>query len=181
MRLDPATTLVAFVDLQARLLAAVPGSDHALRRARRLAAAARLLDVRCILTEQYPRGLGHTAPDLAELLPPPHVKTSFSCLGCETCAALVDEPSPPVQAVVLCGFETHVCIAQTALDLLARGKRVFIAVDAVAARHAIDHDTALERLKAAGAIPTTTEAVLFEWLRDAAHPQFKSVQKLVLE
>lgn len=181
MRLEPATTLVAFVDMQDRLLAAVPGSDFPLGRARRLAAAARLLDVRCVLTEQYPRGLGPTAPDLAALLPPPHEKTAFSCLGCPPFAALIDEPSPPVRAVVLCGFETHVCIAQTALDLLARGTSVFIPVDAVAARHRIDHETAIHRLLTAGAVPTTTEAILFEWLRDAAHPQFKAVQKLVLE
>ena len=179
MRLDPATTLVAFVDMQARLMAAVPGSESTLRRARRLASAARLLDVRCVLTEQYPQGLGPTAAELAELLPPAHAKTAFSCLGCGPVAALVDAPAPRVRAVVLCGFETHVCISQTALDLLARGTWVFIAVDAVAARHAIDHETALRRLESAGAILTTTEGILFEWLRDAAHPQFKAVQALV--
>lgn len=181
MRLSPATTLVAFVDLQARLLAAVPESDRVLARAVRLARAARLLDVRCLLTEQYPKGLGPTPPDLAALLPPACEKTAFSCLGCGAVAAVFDEPSSRPDAVVLTGFETHVCIAQTALDLIARGITVSIPVDAVAARHGIDHDAALRRLAAAGAILSTTEAILFEWLGDAAHPQFKAVQKLVLE
>jgi nicotinamidase-related amidase len=81
---------------------------------------------------------------------------------------------------VLCGLETHVCISQTALDLLARGLNVFVAVDAVASRHAVDHETALMRLQASGAILTTTEAVLFEWCRSAEHPQFQAVRKLVL-
>ena len=80
---------------------------------------------------------------------------------------------------MLCGLETHVCVAQTALDLLARGYAVFVAVDAVASRHPIDHETALRRLEAAGAIPTTSEAVLFEWCGTAEHPRFQDVRKLV--
>jgi nicotinamidase-related amidase len=140
-----------------------------------------MLGVRAVLTEQYPKGLGRTPPDLAGILPPAHEKTAFSCCGCPSFTSLVDSPADPIHAVILCGLETHVCIAQTALDLLARGLRVSIAVDAVASRHAIDHDTGLRRLEAAGAVLTTTEAILFEWLRDAAHPQFRAVQKLVRE
>ncbi|MEI6240397.1 MAG: isochorismatase family protein [Planctomycetia bacterium] len=181
MRLDPSTTLVAFVDIQERLITAVPAAQGVLTRAIRLARAARLLDATAVLTEQYPKGLGPTPPDLASLLPPAHTKTAFSCCGCDAFAALVDAPPRTVDAVVLCGLETHVCIAQTALDLLACGQRVFIAADAVASRHTIDHEIALRRLESAGAVLTTTEAILFEWLREAAHPQFKAVQKLVLE
>lgn len=180
MRLDPATSFLAVVDIQERLIAAVPTATHVVARATRLAAAARLLGVRASLTEQYPKGLGPTPPDLAGLLPPAHEKTAFSCCGCPSFAALVDSPPHPIHAVVLCGLETHVCIAQTALDLLARGLRVAIAVDAVASRHSIDHETGLRRLEAAGAVPTTSEAILFEWMRDASHPHFKAVQKLVL-
>ena len=84
-----------------------------------------------------------------------------------------------VTAVVLAGLETHVCVAQTAFDLLTAGMGVFIAVDAVASRHALDHDTALRRLEGAGAILTTSEAVLFEWCRTADHPQFQAIRRLV--
>lgn len=181
MRLAPDTTLLAIVDIQERLIAAIPAAPAVLARAIRLAAAARLLDVRTVLTEQYPQGLGATPPALASLLPPAHTKTAFSCCGCDTFTALIDTPPHPVHAVVLCGLETHVCIAQTAFDLLAHGLRVFIAADAVASRHAIDHEIGLRRLESAGAVLTTSEAILFEWLRDAAHPHFKAVQKLVLE
>ncbi|MFM8702311.1 MAG: isochorismatase family protein, partial [Planctomycetia bacterium] len=73
-----------------------------------------------------------------------------------------------------------VCIAQTALDLLARGLAVFVAVDAVSSRHRIDHEIALRRLESSGAILTTTEAILFEWCRSAEHPQFQAVRRLVL-
>lgn len=179
MRLDPATTLVAIVDVQERLVAAVPNAGMVLAGAVRLASAARLLDVRAVLTEQYPQGLGSTPAELASLLPPPASKTAFSCCGCAAFAALVDAPEPPVHAVVICGLETHVCVTQTSLDLLARGLSVFIAVDAVASRRDLDHEVALRRLEASGAILTTSEAVLFEWLRDATHPQFKAVQRLV--
>ena len=179
MRLDPARTLVAVVDIQERLIAAVPTADMLLGRALRLAEAARLLGVRSVLTEQYPKGLGSTPPALASLLPPAHVKTAFSCCGSEPFAAVIDAEHSSLHAVVLCGLETHVCIAQTALDLLTRGLWVFVAVDAVGSRHEIDHQIGLQRLAAAGAILTTTEAILFEWLRDAAHPQFKAVQQLV--
>ena len=129
-----------------------------------------------ILTEQYPQGLGTTAAPLAALLPRPVTKMSFSCCGAGGFALAL----PPGRgALVLCGLETHVCVLQTALDLLARGYAVFVAVDAVASRHPIDHDTALRRLEAAGAILTTSEAVLFEWCGTADHPRFQDVRKLV--
>jgi nicotinamidase-related amidase len=178
MRLDPATSLLCVVDIQERLLAAMPDGGQVVDRATRLASAAGLLGVRAVLTEQYPQGLGPTPPSLAAKLPPPVTKMAFSCLGCDEFVASL--PSD-VETAVLCGLETHVCVLQTALDLLARGWTVFVAVDAVASRHRIDHDTAIERLAASGAIPTTTEAVLFEWCRSAEHPQFQAVRRLVLE
>ena len=78
-------------------------------------------------------------------------------------------------------METHVCVAQTALDLLHAGLHVFLPVDALAARGAVDHDTALRRLEQAGAVPTTTEAIAFEWVADAIHPQFKTLSKLIID
>jgi len=83
--------------------------------------------------------------------------------------------------VILVGMETHVCIAQTAFDLMNAGFGVFVPVDAVASRREIDRETALRRMELAGCIPTTCEAIVFEWLRDAAHRQFKTVSKLVVD
>lgn len=176
MRLQPATSLLAIIDVQERLLAAMPDAERVVGRCRRLAEAARLLGVRAVLTEQYPEGLGPTPSELAALLPPAASKLAFSCSGCRVFDEAV---GAGVTSVVLAGLETHVCVAQTALDLAAAGVTVFVVVDAVASRHEVDHETALRRLEAAGVIPTTSEAVLFEWCRTAAHPQFQAVRRLV--
>jgi len=180
MRLTPADTILCVIDIQERLLAAMPHAAPVVEGAARLAGGANLLGVRSLLTEQYPKGLGPTPPALAAILPPPLSKMAFSCCGCEAFMAVFDGESPRPQAAILCGLETHVCIAQTALDLLARGLNVFIVADAVTSRHAVDHEIALRRLEAAGVVVTTTEAVLFEWCRTAEHPQFQAVRKLVL-
>jgi nicotinamidase-related amidase len=176
MRLDPSTSLLCVVDIQERLLPAVPDAGRVVTLAGLLADAAALLGVRTILTEQYPKGLGPTPPALAARLPTAVTKMSFSCCGCEPFAAGLEG----AEAALLCGLETHVCIAQTAVDLLARGLTVFVAADAVASRHAFDHEIALRRLEAMGAILTTTEAAIFEWCRSAEHPHFQAVRKLVL-
>ena len=83
--------------------------------------------------------------------------------------------------MLLCGIETHVCVAQTALDLLGEAFRIFLAVDAIAARHTLDHEIALRRLESSGATLTTTEAALFEWCETASAPEFKAISALVKE
>lgn len=177
MRLVPEKSLLAVIDVQERLLAAMPDAERVVARCLRLAEAARLLGVPAVLTEQYPKGLGSTPAALAAALPPPAEKLAFSCAGC---AAFDEAVARGAGAVVIAGLETHVCITQTCLDLLAEGVGVFVAVDAVAARHAIDHDTALRRIEAAGGVLTTSEAVLFEWCRTAEHPQFQAIRRLVI-
>jgi nicotinamidase-related amidase len=177
MRLTRTSSMLCVVDVQERLVPAMLDGELVVERCRRLATAAGLLEVPTVVTEQYRKGLGPTVPALAELLPPPLEKMSFSCCGAEAFATAIPQG---VGQVVLCGLETHVCVAQTALDLLADGHAVFLAVDAISSRHATDRDVALRRLEAAGAVATTSEAILFEWCRSAAHPQFQSVRKLVL-
>ncbi|HXW58258.1 MAG TPA: isochorismatase family protein [Solirubrobacteraceae bacterium] len=155
----------------------------------KLVQAARILGLPTLVSEQYPKGLGHTAPELglggsgADVLdgegapfePPTMIeKTVFS-------AARADgfDLRGRSQAVVS-GIETHVCVSQTVHDLLARGLEVHVPADAVGSRHAIDYERALERLERAGAIVTTVEAALFELLERAGTQEFKAVQKLVL-
>jgi len=180
MRLTPGTSLLCVIDVQERLLAVMPGAERLVARVARLAEAARLLGVRATLTEQYPQGLGATAAPLRGILPAAEAKMRFSCSGCPGFDAATD-PGSSLVSVVICGLETHVCVSQTVLDLLTRGVVVFVAVDAVASRHTIDHEVALRRLEGAGAILTTTEAILFEWCRSADHPAFQAVRKLVVE
>jgi len=177
MRLSPESSMLCVVDVQERLVPAMTDGAAVVARCRRLVEAARLLEVATVVTEQYRKGLGPTVPELSGLLPPPLEKLAFSCCGAEGFAAAIPAA---VGQIVLCGLETHVCIAQTALDLLADGYAVFLAVDAITSRHPLDRDVALRRLEAAGAVPTTSEAVVFEWCRTAAHPRFQDVRKLVL-
>ncbi|MBY0458276.1 MAG: isochorismatase family protein [Gemmataceae bacterium] len=177
-RLRHDNSAVVVIDIQDRLLAKIPTARPLVRNAGFLLDVAALLGVPVRATEQYPKGLGPTTADIARRLPAPlPAKTRFSCCGADTFLEELERLHRP--NVLLVGMETHVCVAQTALDLLAAGLHVFLAVDALGARAGIDHDTAVRRLERAGAIPTTAEAAAFEWLGDATHPQFKAVSALV--
>jgi len=179
-RLTADTAAVVVIDIQDKLLAKIPTAAALVRNAAFVLDVAKLLEIPVFATEQYPKGLGLTAAEIARRLPTPiPTKTAFSCCGADTFLEQLEMARRP--NVVLVGMETHVCVAQTAFDLLAAGLNVFVPVDSVAARGALDHDTALRRLELAGAVPTTAEAVAFEWVRDAAHPQFKAISKLVIE
>lgn len=178
-RLRPGNSILLVIDVQDRLLAKIPAADGLVRTVGFLLDAAALLDVPVRATVQYPRGLGPTTAEIARRLPAVAEKTAFSCCGAGTLLEELEMLQRP--NVLLAGMETHVCVAQTALDLIEAGLHVFLPVDALAARFAVDHDTAVRRLEHAGAVPTTAEAVAFEWLADAAHPQFKAVSRLVVE
>jgi nicotinamidase-related amidase len=140
----------------------------------KLVAAARILGLPALVSEQYPRGLGHTVPELGVADEPRIEKSVFS-------AARADgfDLQGRTQAVV-CGIETHVCVSQTVHDLLGRGVEVHVPADAVGSRHTLDYERALERVERAGAVVTTVEAALFELLERAGTPEFKEVQRLIL-
>ncbi|MFM7128410.1 MAG: hydrolase, partial [bacterium] len=166
------------VDLQERLLPVIAGGDLVRANARRLIQAARWLEIDCLATEQYPKGLGPTVPDIAEVYAAQAIeKMTFSAVGPESVRYWLE----PDQVVVLTGIETHVCIAQTAFDLIEMGISVLLPVDAVSSRNRADHEIAITRMVQAGVIPTSTEALLFEWLGSAEHPQFKAISKMVKE
>jgi hypothetical protein len=141
---------------------------------------AKLLEVPARSAEHYPKGLGPTTAEIARRLPPdPPAKTAFSCCGA---AGFLDSLGAlGRRTAVVVGMEAHVCLAMTALDLLAAGYTVFVPVDAVASRFDLDQQTALRRLDKAGCTLTTAEAVAFEWMRDASHPNFKAMSRLVID
>jgi nicotinamidase-related amidase len=168
-----ADSALVIIDVQERLAAVMPSREALLRGAGILLEAAARLAVPVIYTEQYPKGLGPTAPELLAKLPAGAVrveKTAFSA-----CGALPLER----HQVVLAGMETHVCVLQTALELAAAGHEVFVAADAVTSRAEANHVGALARMHAAGVIVTNTESVLFEWMRESTHPQFREISKLI--
>jgi nicotinamidase-related amidase len=140
----------------------------------KLLQAARILEVPCLVSEQYPKGLGHTASEVGLQAEPRIEKTVFSAARAEGF-----ELAGRTQAVV-CGIETHVCVSQTVHDLLERGIEVHVPADAVGSRHQLDYERGLERLERAGAVVSTVESVLFELLERAGTPQFKEIQRLIL-
>jgi nicotinamidase-related amidase len=140
----------------------------------RLVQGARVLGVPIVATEQYPKGLGHTAPEVGLNGETIVEKTVFSA-----CRADGFDLGGRDQALV-CGIEAHVCVSQTVHDLLDRGVEVHVAADAVGSRHAIDYERVLPRLERAGAVVTTVEAALLELCERAGTPEFKAVQKVIL-
>jgi nicotinamidase-related amidase len=140
----------------------------------KLVQAARLIELPTLVSEQYPKGLGHTAPEVGLQDEQRIEKTVFSAVRADGFDLGGRE-----QAIV-CGIETHVCVSQTVHDLLDRGIEVHVPADAVGSRHAIDYERGLERMERAGAVVSTVEAALFELLERAGTPEFKAVQKLIL-
>jgi nicotinamidase-related amidase len=138
-----------------------------------LLAGARILGMPRIISEQYPRGLGATVPELGIVDERPLAKRSFSALGAEGFAL------DGADQLIVCGLETHVCVAQSVLDLLALGAQVFLAADACGSRNGPDHDLALRRLEQAGACTSSVEALLFELIGGAQAPEFKAIQELI--
>jgi nicotinamidase-related amidase len=167
------------VDVQEKLVPAIADHERVVFNTRRLIDGAKILGIPVVATEQYPKGLGPTVPELAERLGPIPDKLTFSCSGCpEVFKKLQDEG---IHKILVVGIETHVCVQQTVLDLLGDGWRVYLAIDAVGSRHPLDRDTALRRMDSSGAVLTTTEAALFEWCQVAGTPQFKEISRLVRE
>lgn len=140
----------------------------------KLLQGARIMGVPALVSEQYPKGLGHTAPEVGIEDEPLIEKTVFSAVRAE--GFRLDGRD---QAIV-CGIETHVCVSQTVHDLLQRGIEVHVPADAVGSRHELDYSRGLERLDRSGAVVTSVEAVLFELLERAGTPEFKAVQSLVI-
>jgi nicotinamidase-related amidase len=167
------------VDVQEKLISLVPEHERIIWNIRRLIDGASLFKIPVLATEQYPKKLGGTAPELASRLPRIAEKTAFSCVGCEEIAKQLKQSSAPKWLVV--GIETHVCVQQTVFDLLANGFRVYLAVDAVGSRFEVDSRTAIARMDAAGATITSTEAALFEWCQDSSIPEFKQISAMVKE
>jgi len=177
--MSAADTGLLVVDVQGKLITLVPGHPRIIWNIRRLLDGAKILTVEAAGTEQYPKGLGPTVHELRERLGEIPAKTLFSCGECGQIFRGWQERG--IFRVLLAGIEAHVCVQQTAFDLMAAGFRVYLAVDAIGARFEIDYQTALRRMESAGATLTTTEAALFEWCERSGTPQFKEISRLVQE
>jgi nicotinamidase-related amidase len=173
--------VLVVVDVQERLFAAMEaeGRDEMIRNVKVLVPTARRLGVPILFTEQYPKGLGRTLPELASLVADarPIEKTAFSCCGAAGFPERLAETG--ADHVILAGIEAHVCVLLTALDLAARGLRASIVADAVCSRRRESRELALAQARQAGVVVTSTETVVFGLLGRADTDAFREISKLL--
>jgi len=167
------------VDVQERLWPVMQERQRLVDRIVIMIKACHILKIPIFVTEQYPKGLGATVHPVKEALggKEPLVKMTFSCCGLTQLPKVLEEKG--IGKAIVVGIESHVCVLQTALDLLARGFQVHVPRDAVSSRHEEDERTALQRLAREGVVITTVEMALFELLRTAQAPEFKEVSRLI--
>jgi nicotinamidase-related amidase len=178
--LDKSKTALAVIDVQEAFRSSIPDFAEIAGRISIAVRGCLLFDVPVIVTEQYPKGLGRTAEEILLVLPDdfePIEKTAFSSCGASVFIEELDRIA--AKQIVLCGIETHVCVNQTAHDLLDRGLQVHLLTDCIGSRFENDKKTGLEKMYASGGMPSSVEMMLFELMKDAKHEQFKEVQKLI--
>jgi nicotinamidase-related amidase len=177
VKLDRGRTALAVIDVQEAFRPAVLDFDRVAESIATLVQGARVLGLPVLVTEQYSKGLGETVPEIAQHLEraPRMQKLAFSALDADGFSTALDGRDQ----VLLCGIESHVCVNQTAEDLLSSGRSVHVARDAVTSRTAENRELGLHKMERSGAVITSVETALFELLRAAGTPEFKEIQKLV--
>jgi nicotinamidase-related amidase len=156
--------------------------DHELmvRAVRRLIDAAAVFAIPVLATEQYPKGLGPTQPEVAEGFPPTTAVIAKMSMSCCAQPEFIDRLGALSRTqIVVCGIEAHACINQTVHDLLDRGYRVHVPIDAISARTAHDRRAGWEKMIGSGAVPSSVEMVCLEWVRTADAPEFKAIHRLI--
>ncbi|MGA3193373.1 MAG: hydrolase [Terriglobales bacterium] len=175
--LEPEQCALIVVDIQEKLLPPIWEKERLVRNAQILIRLAGILKIPALVTTQYNKGLGNTVPEVASLLPdtPTVDKLMFSCFGSDVFCSLLKRLPGQRTTVLLCGMETHICVMQTALGALREGYLVHVASDAVASRTELNWRIGLERMRAAGAILSSTEMIIYELLRSSGAPAFKEL------
>jgi nicotinamidase-related amidase len=168
------------IDMQEAFRTKIPDFSEVAERIATMVKAAKLLQLPIIVTEQYPKGLGHTAAEIVEVLPASTEvieKTSFSSCGARAFQSQLERAQ--AKQVIVCGIEAHICVNQTVHDLLASAFQVHLLTDCITSRKQTSKEVAIRKMELSGAIPSSLEMVLFEMLRDAKHEQFKAIQGLI--
>jgi len=177
--LDIENCCLAVVDVQGKLAQLMHNKEALFKNIRILIQAARILEIPILWCQQVPEALGPTTPEIAELLTDiePVNKATFSCCGAEQFKSKLAKLSR--NQILVCGIETHICVYQTAVDLLGEGVNVTVLADAVSSRTPENKQIALNRIAAEGGNISSVEMALFELLRTAKHPKFRQIAKLV--
>ncbi len=176
MLIDAHRSVLLVIDMQEKVLPAIHDQERVVANAAWLIRAAQKIGVPVAASEHYPKGLGHLVKAIGALLPEGAVgaKNHFSCVAAQCLARLPGADRPQI---VMIGVEAHVCLLQTALELVEEGKEVYVVADCVGSRREFDRDLALARLRQEGARIVSREMVVFEWLGEAATPLFDQVGK----
>lgn len=170
---------LVIIDIQEKLFPLVAEKKKVLRNLRKIIQFAKIINMPIILTEQYPKGLGQTIPEIKELLPDiePIEKIEFNSFHSKKFREAVE--SLGVKTLIIAGIEAHVCISQTSIEGVNNGYRVCVLSDAVSSRYPEDKEVALERMMQSGVIIASTEMVMFELLRKAGTREFKEVLEII--
>ena len=177
--LDEKDCCLVVIDVQGKLAELMHDRENLFKNLRILIQAFRILEIPVLWCQQVPAALGPTVPEIAELLTglEPINKSSFSCCGCEEFNDKLHTLGR--SQIILCGIESHVCVYQTAADLIERDYEVEVIADAVSSRTAANKDIGLDKIAAEGAQITSVETCLFEILKTAEHPHFRQIAKLI--
>lgn len=184
--LRPQDTALVVVDIQEKLLPAIANADQVVQQTARLVRGCGELGIPILVTEQYPQGLGPTVAPIQEALDAAQTrgsavdrftKTTFACSGCDAFLDRLEDAG--YEQLLLCGIEAHICILQTALDLVEQGHMTFVAADATGSRLAANAELALHRLRQAGVITLPMESALYEMVGDAKDSAFKAICQLI--
>ncbi len=165
------------VDIQEKLLPPIFQKEQLVRNSKLLIRAAGVLKIPAIISTQYAKGLGKTVAEVASLLPETEAidKDRFSCFGSEVFCTLLKRLPGNRNTLLLCGMESHICVMQTALAALGEGYLVHVASDAVSSRTEWNWKIGLERMRAAGAVISSTEMMIYELMRSSSSPTFKEI------
>jgi nicotinamidase-related amidase len=175
--LDSDQCALVVVDIQEKLLPPIFQKEQLVRNSKLLIRAAKALKIPAIVSTQYAKGLGQTVPEIASLLPEVEAidKDRFSCFGSDVFCTLLKRLPGNRNTLLLCGMESHICVMQTALAALREGYIVHIASDAVSSRTEWNWKIGLERMRAAGAVISSTEMIIYELMRSSSSPAFKEM------
>jgi nicotinamidase-related amidase len=179
--LNPNQCALIVIDIQEKLLAPIFEKERLVRNSQLLIRLAGILKIPILLSTQYSKGLGKTIPEVASLLPEarPVEKVAFSCFGSDVFRSAVKRLPGNRSTLVLCGMESHICVAQTALAALREGYLVHVASDAVSSRTEWNWKVGLERMRSAGAVISSTEMVMYEALGSAGTSDFKAMLQYI--
>src|SRR6476660_6835482 len=177
--LDPSQCALVVIDIQEKLLPPIFQKEQLVRNSQLLIRLAGILKIPTLLTTQYSTGLGNTVPEVASLLSDTQAieKQIFSCFGSDVFCSTLKRLPGKRNTVILCGMESHSCVAQTALAALREGYRVHVASDAVSSRTEWNWKVGLRRMEAAGAVVSSTEMIIYEALRSSDTSAFKDMLK----